>query len=252
MKSLNKCAFPNCDLPIMEETGTVTGLVCHIKGRNKGGPRYDPKQTNKERHAFENVILMCARHSKVIDSESERYTVELLQEMKTQRECSGSTTLSGADTMKAESLFKEYRTLYITAGGHVMVNSPGSMQATNVTIKGSKSKLKVGPAEGSLGSDAVRRNYIKHLIDRYNDFASKQARRSKFVYPAIYATIKKNFKAEWERIPLVRFDDLVEFLQRRINRTRLGSINRGRGIKNYSTFDEYRTNYAGQDDEKAF
>jgi hypothetical protein len=87
---------------------------------------------------------------------------------------------------------------------------------------------------------------VKHLIDRYNEFASKQTRRAKFSFGAIYPAIKKKFKADWERIPLARFIDLVEFLHYRIGRTQLGRINRGKGIKNYSTFDEYRRTYGGE------
>jgi hypothetical protein len=237
-------------LPIVEETGTVTGIVCHIKARSRGGARYDPKQTEEERHAFENLILMCARHSKLIDSEPKRFTVDLLQEMKARREQEGSLELSPSDAMKAEALLTDYHALYITAGGNVMVNSPGSVLATNVTFKTTKSKVKFAPAEGTLGSDAVRRNYVKHLIDRYNNFASKQTRRTKFVFPAIYATIREEFKADWERIPLPRFEDLVDFLQKRVDRTQLGSINRGKGIKNYSTFEEYRRKYAGEESQR--
>ena len=55
-----------------------------------------------------------------------------------------------------------------------------------------------------------------------------------------YGIIKKHFKADWERIPVTRFDELVNLLQVRIDRTQLGSINRGKGIKNFSTFDDYR------------
>ena len=121
-----------------------------------------------------------------------------------------------------------------------MVNSPGSIQADNVTIKHTKGSPKFLPIEGSIGADLIRRNYVKHLIDRYNDFASKQTGRRRFSFVAIYSIIKKRFKADWERIPVTRFDELVDFVQARINRTQLGCINRGKGIKNFSTFDDYR------------
>src|SRR5687768_11697745 len=55
--SANRCAFPKCGCPIVEETGTVTGIICHIKARSKGGPRYDSKQSDEERHAYPNLIL---------------------------------------------------------------------------------------------------------------------------------------------------------------------------------------------------
>jgi hypothetical protein len=236
----NRCAFPQCALPIVEESGVVTGIVCHICARSKGGPRYDARQTAEERHGYGNLIMMCARHSKLIDSDPTSYPVDSLRQMKAAQEKNGSIEISQSDALKAEALLKDYRAVYITAGGHVMLNSPGSIQAEKVTIQQTKGKAKFLPIEGSLGADLVRRNYVKHLIDRYNDFASKQTGRSVFSFAAIYSSIKKNFKADWERIPVTRFDELADFLQGRINRTQLGSINRSKGIKNYSTFEEYR------------
>jgi hypothetical protein len=245
-KSGNRCAFPECPLPIVEESDAVTGIVCHIKARSKKGPRYDSKQTDEERHGLSNLILLCGRHSKLIDSEPKKYTAESLGAMKAAHEKRyGSIEITQADARKAEGLLAEYRTIYITAGGHVMLNSPGAIQATNVTIKSARRSVKTLPAEGSLGSDVVRRNYVKHLIDRYNEYASDQPRKGKFSYGAIYTPIKKEFKADWERIPLARFDDLVRFMQARIDKTRLARINLGKGIKNYSTFEEYGVKYAG-------
>jgi len=235
----NRCAYRNCVLPIVEDSGHVTGIVCHIKARSKGGSRYDPKQTPEQRHSFDNLVLMCARHSKVIDSDPNTYTVELLQDMKARHERTGSIEITHADAVKAEALLQDYRGFQITAGGHVMVGSPGGFQGT-MNIKTTKSSVKVMPAQGALGSDALRRNYVKHLIDRYNEFASKQRGRAAFSFAVIYSHIKKRFKADWERVLLVQFDDLVLLLQTRIDKTQLGSINRGKGIPNYSTFDEYR------------
>ena len=242
--SSNRCAYPGCQLPIVEDAGAVTGAVCHIKARSEGGPRYDPKQTPEERHSFANLILLCARHGKLIDSDPNAHTVEVLTQMKAAQERSGSIELSRSDATKAQALLQDYRSLHITAGGHVMIRSPGSVQGTNVTVKTTKKTVKLMPAEGTLGSDALRRNYVKHLIDRYNEFASEQPGRAKFSFAAIYSHIKKRFGADWERIPLSRFDDLASLLHARIDRTRLGSVNRGKRIPNYSTLDEYRRKYA--------
>lgn len=71
--SQNRCAFPGCTAPLIEDTGTVTGIICHIKARSERGPRYDANQTEEERYAFDNLLLMCGRHSKLIDSEHQLY-----------------------------------------------------------------------------------------------------------------------------------------------------------------------------------
>ncbi len=35
----NICAYPGCEVPIVERNGVVTGEICHIKARKPGGPR---------------------------------------------------------------------------------------------------------------------------------------------------------------------------------------------------------------------
>jgi len=240
--SSNCCAFTECDLPIVEESGTVTGKICHIKARKEGGPRYDPNQTNKERHSFDNLILMCARHSQLIDFEHKKYTVDSLHEMKNVRERKGSLEFPPSDACKAELLWKNYKTLYISAGGNVMINSPGAVQANEVVIKSRKKIIKITPPDGCIASDLSKRNYIKHLIDQYNDFASKQPGRT-LHFPVIYVNIKKHFGAKWDFIPIHCFDDLSSFLKKKIDNTMLGRINKSKGIPNYSEFDKYCEKY---------
>ena len=83
----NQCAFPDCTMPLVHSTsGTVTGEICHIKARSPDGPRYDPNQDDKQRHAFDNLLLMCPAHHKVIDHDPETYTVAKLLQIKAYHE----------------------------------------------------------------------------------------------------------------------------------------------------------------------
>ncbi|MDB5295166.1 MAG: endonuclease [Phycisphaerales bacterium] len=85
----NQCAFPGCRLPLVDPTsGTVTGRICHIKARSPGGPRYDPAQSDGERHGFANLIILCPIHHDVIDADEASYTVERLTEIKAGHEAS--------------------------------------------------------------------------------------------------------------------------------------------------------------------
>lgn len=85
----NRCAFPKCSKAIVDSaTGAITGHVCHIKGAKPGGPRYDPQQSDDERHGFTNLILRCVPHHSIIDSDEESYTVERLIRMKADHEAS--------------------------------------------------------------------------------------------------------------------------------------------------------------------
>jgi hypothetical protein len=79
----NVCAFPKCSIPLVDgESGKVTGRICHIRARNPAGPRYDSGQSDEDRNAFENLILLCPIHHDVIDADDVAYTVERLQAMK--------------------------------------------------------------------------------------------------------------------------------------------------------------------------
>ena len=106
-------------------------------------------------------------------------------------------------------------------------------------------KLKMEYPAGSIGADLVRRNYIRYLTERYfryreadASFGPKAVRR--FSYAVLFKNIEAHFKAPTYFIPTSRFDDLVDFLHRKIESTILGKRNRTRGHRNYQTFDEFQ------------
>ncbi|MDD5531019.1 MAG: hypothetical protein PHX21_13460 [bacterium] len=83
----NKCAFPKCNENLVDREDIVCE-ICHIEAAEKGGPRYNDSKTDDERRAFENLILLCRKHSKVIDSKANenKYTVKKLKKMKREHE----------------------------------------------------------------------------------------------------------------------------------------------------------------------
>jgi hypothetical protein len=116
----NRCAFPGCPLELVRDD-VVIAEICHIKARKPGEARYDPQQTDEERHSFENLILMCNPHHKDIDSDEVTYTVERLTEMKAKHEAS-TNRMSDEDAWKAAvSLFS--------------VNQSGGITANSVHVK---------------------------------------------------------------------------------------------------------------------
>ncbi|MDR0193189.1 HNH endonuclease signature motif containing protein [Pseudomonas yamanorum] len=85
------------------------GEMAHIKGKNKGSNRYDAKQSNIERDDYENLILLCPNHHTLIDKKQneQKYSVELLLEMKVQHEAKitnrlSPTTILNIDDLKTE------------------------------------------------------------------------------------------------------------------------------------------------------
>ena len=81
----NQCAFPGCTTPLVVND-TVVAEICHIKARSPDGPRYDPDQDERDRHAFSNLLLLCPAHHKIVDDDPTTYTVERLGRIKTEHE----------------------------------------------------------------------------------------------------------------------------------------------------------------------
>lgn len=106
--SANHCAFHGCPTPLVHPSGTITGEICHIKAKNSGGPRFDLNQTDEERHAFENLILLCSEHHKIVDDQPGTYTVELLQDIKKMHETKGNREVTPEDVRLAGMLLASY------------------------------------------------------------------------------------------------------------------------------------------------
>jgi len=89
----------------MEENNTVVGEICHIEGVKPRAARYNPNQTDETRHSFDNLILMCSLHHKIIDEDDESYTVERLLKIKADHEQgSSASVLSDEEQHKFEQL----------------------------------------------------------------------------------------------------------------------------------------------------
>jgi hypothetical protein len=83
----NLCAFPKCSTPLVDpQSGSIVGEICHIKGDKSGAARYDSDQSNEQRHGFDNLILLCNVHHKIVDDDDTAYTVERMLQMKQQHE----------------------------------------------------------------------------------------------------------------------------------------------------------------------
>ncbi|MFM2269868.1 MAG: hypothetical protein RL757_3309 [Bacteroidota bacterium] len=97
------------------------------------------------------------------------------------------------------------------------------------------------PAE-SIGSDVSMYNYAQHLAHRYAEFQNLMP-NEKFNYPRFYKKVMNDFKVGgFFHIPRNRFMELVQYLQTKIDGTKLGKINKSKGYKNYSTFEECSNN----------
>ena len=80
----NLCFYTGCEEQLTNPRWReVQGETAHIKGERPVSARYDPLQTERERQAFDNLMLLCPKHHKEIDRLCpDDHPVELLLEMK--------------------------------------------------------------------------------------------------------------------------------------------------------------------------
>lgn len=240
----NKCAFPECKTDLVEANGngTVLGEICHIKARSPKGPRFDNGQTEQERNAYDNLILLCANHHKLVDDNANIFSVSVLSEMKKSHEERMTRGEKEEDIFFAKKLINN--TQFIENKGNLIINSPGSTQISQLNVTNKKAKIVVLPPSGSIGHDVALTAYIQHLIRRYNEYASADtSRKRKFNYGVLSKNIDDRFGSAWRQLPVEKSPDVIKYIQYRINRTRIAKINRGKGYKAYSTLDEWLAKY---------
>lgn len=84
-RSGNRCAFPGCSAQLVNERNQFIAQVCHIEAADPGGERFNPTQSDEQRRAYENLILLCYPHHIETD-EVDLYPVERLLKMKAEHE----------------------------------------------------------------------------------------------------------------------------------------------------------------------
>jgi len=216
----------------VEDNDCVTGEVCHIKALREGGARYDETQTNSQRNAADNLILLCSRHHTIVDDDPRTYTVPILTALKREAEGGQAVEITPAMSHKAGLLYQQFLRIEV----NVQI---GTIHAETVTIKTSKrSQPKIVPSATELEGNPDHLAYIQHLIARYQEYAKQQTNRE-FHFAVIYASVKRQFKASWKHVPISRFDELVSFLQGKIDRTLVGRLNKSQSQSSYESFELY-------------
>lgn len=96
--SFTRCAFPDCRIELVskkeKDNPKTIGEIAHICASKKGGPRFDPNLSKKDRDSYKNLILLCPNHHTIIDKESSIYTVDKLKKMKEEHEKWGNESLN--------------------------------------------------------------------------------------------------------------------------------------------------------------
>ncbi|MEK7595531.1 MAG: hypothetical protein AAB443_03025 [Patescibacteria group bacterium] len=69
-----------------KEQEVVVGVNAHIVADSTNGPRGSPSLPTEQRRLYDNLILLCMKHNKVIDTQLDTYTVEKLRQIKKDHE----------------------------------------------------------------------------------------------------------------------------------------------------------------------
>lgn len=84
-KSGNRCAYCRCELHIQHSASSahvVVGEECHVSSRRPTGSRYDANLSDEFRDSYDNLILLCSKHHKLIDDDPKSFPAEQVLEMK--------------------------------------------------------------------------------------------------------------------------------------------------------------------------
>ena len=85
------CACPICGDALTLENATdgnisTVGQECHINAVSPNGPRPFPEGTVTDPNAYDNWILLCPTHHKIVDDDPITYTADILRQWKRDRE----------------------------------------------------------------------------------------------------------------------------------------------------------------------
>jgi hypothetical protein len=135
------------------------GEVCHIRGHKPDAARYDAAQSEAQRHAFENLILLCSEHHTVVDRKGHKYTVEWLQEIKRRHEAATYSRLRVADSKRAAVLLSVNRAEVVNHfNGPIIALSPNQAKHTAALIDSLRA---VGVFRAPVGHDSAAERLLE-------------------------------------------------------------------------------------------
>ncbi len=184
---------------------------------------------NPSNNDFRNLLLVCPTcHSKITKGDI------TLDEVRSKK---ASLYLTNGNIKQSQAPSAQI----VTFNGTVRNAVVGNHNKVTITNLGKSQKSKY--PEGCIGSDNDKANYIGYLITKYHEFQELQIGKEKMNYAIFPSKLKKEFKMGKSRtiynVPIDRFEELAEYIKRRIDGTKVGRIRKARNQKSYSTFEEY-------------
>jgi hypothetical protein len=133
--SQGTCYWPSCDEPIVR---FVDGLpinnfeIAHIRAINNGGPRWVDGLDQEQLNSFDNLVLLCLVHHKIVDKiRPHDFSIEILQDWKTAREASGQASLRGLRGVTEERLQEMIAESFLTVRTQIQ-DAIGRLEAVDL------------------------------------------------------------------------------------------------------------------------
>lgn len=126
--SASRCGFPDCLEPLVYHHGEIMSInaeVAHIRSDKSRGPRHVPGY--QPVHEFENLLLLCSKHHKLVDDNPHAFPIELLEEWK-------EIQIREAGTALADDLVAALRQ-QVSALSETVVALSGSTSARAATVR---------------------------------------------------------------------------------------------------------------------
>lgn len=245
-RSQNRCAMPDCSGPIVIGD-TVVGEICHIRAKNKKGPRFDASLSPSARNEYDNLLLLCRTCHKLVDSKTNIYTINMLSRIKSIQDREGGLELDANGQKNARLLFESLsprRKVSAAARDHGIAIAVGGDNFGSIHVTSSvsrKSKASRYPPN-SIGADANLCGYIDYLFGLGVDYWKGVEKMSP---GRLGKMIKKRFRLKQKtrnHLSVDRFEEMAAFIISDIlEPSPVGKRHRRQGTKLCRTFSEYRS-----------
>ncbi len=174
-----RCSNPNCRQltcgPQETETKVINiGIASHITAASSNGPRYNKSITKEERKSIENGIWLCQNCAKLIDSDSIRYSENIIHEWKKLSEKAALVELEFKDDKIIKDdidLIKSYMQFFDRPAFQHPFYQEGSMEAFDKAIEDTIIALNTGSLrsrDGSVLNVTKGKSYIENYKWREN------------------------------------------------------------------------------------
>jgi tetratricopeptide (TPR) repeat protein len=199
--SRNECYHPNCLKKMVGEDGkTITGEIAHIESANEGGARFNSNMSNEDRRAFDNLILLCPEHHKIIDNKEneKQYPTKLLKNWKKRHE-----------EISLKAFIKSKVPLTVLPFNTLCIGREDELDGIEKIFQLDDSLLLLNGL-GGIGKTTLAKEYIKQYINSYDHIAYVEFKNN--IKESFVSAFSYYFKFESQTIE-EQFNELIYKLE---------------------------------------